>query len=355
MVRNKLVRIISLVVAVGMLSTSTAFAATAKKTTVVATPQPNPAAGSATDNGLKVSPVRSDLVISDGTTQTVVVSVSNVTSGVSAYEVQINDFTASTDESGQPQILLDSTKYAPSHSLKRLVGPVPNVTLQPGETKNISVPITVPKGYPAGGYYGAIRFAPHTENDAVNKNVTLSASVGSLVLVTVPGDINEVVSVASLDARKAVAPNEVDVARTVFFDHKNINGVVRFQNSGDVQEQPFGKLTVKNWRGKVLGTYEINNETPRGNVLPDSIRKFSIPLNSIGSFGKFTMVGNFGYGNAGQLITAQSTFYVIPLYIIALFVALIVGIVYLIFGLPRTVKWYNRRVVARSNKNRRKR
>ncbi len=355
MVRNKLVRIISLVVAVGVLSTTTAFAATAKKTTVVATPQPNPAAGSATDNGLKVSPVRSDLTIPDGTTQTVVVTVTNVTSGVSAYQVQVNDFTASSDESGQPQILLDATKYAPSHSLKRLVGPVPNVVLQPGESKNISVPITVPKGYTAGGYYGAIRFAPHTDSDAANKNVTLSASVGSLVLVTVPGDINEQVSVASLDARKAVPANQVDVASTFFFNHKNINGVVRFQNGGDVQEQPFGKLTVKNWRGKVLATYEINNETPRGNVLPDSIRKFTIPLTSLGKFGKFTMVGNFGYGNSGQLITAQSTFYVIPLYIIALVGFLIAGIVYLIFGLPRTVKWYNRRVVSRSKKSSRKR
>src|SRR5205085_985778 len=157
------------------------------------------------------------------------------------------------------------------------------------------------------GYYGAIRFAPHTDSGAADaRNVTLSASVGSLVLVTVPGDIHEQVTVASLDARKAVEANQVDSPRTIFTDNKNINAVVRFQNNGDVQEQPFGKVMLKNWRGKILATYEVNNGTPRGNVLPDSIRKFSVPLNKLGGFGKYSLVGNFGYGNSGQLITATT-------------------------------------------------
>jgi hypothetical protein len=336
MLRRKLA---SILIVFALLSGSTALAATA----------PSPSNGSASDNGLKVSPVRSDLTIATGTTKAIQVTVTNVTSAVSSYDVLINDFMAGSDESGQPQILLDAAKYAPSHSLKRLVGAVASVTLQPGESKNITVPITVPKNYTAGGYYGAIRFAPHTDKNAANKNVTLSASVGSLVLVTVPGNIHEQVTVASMDAREAVEVNQVDTPRTVFFDGKDINSVIRFQNSGDVQEQPFGKITLKNWRGKVLGSYEVNNTTPRGNVLPDSIRKFSLPMKDVGGFGKYTMTGNFGYGNQGQLITASTTFYVIPVATIGLTVLVVGVIVYLIFGLPRTIKWYNRRVVAHAN------
>lgn len=346
MVRKKLANVSSLLVALCLLFSGTALAATT-------TPQPNPSNGAASDNGLKISPVRSDLTIDAGSTKIIEVSVTNVTDGVSSYQVVVNDFTASGDESGQPQILLDTDKYAASHSLKRLVGSVPNVTLSAGETKTVKVPITVPKGYAAGGYYGAIRFVPHSNAGAdANRNVTLSASVGSLVLVTVPGDIHEQVSVASLDARKAVGVNQVDSPRTIFTDSKNINGVIRFQNGGDVQEQPFGKLVLKNWRGKTLATYEINNTTPRGNVLPNSIRKFAVPLTKLGSFGKYTMEGNFGYGSSGQLITAKTTFYIIPLYILILAAALIALILYLIFGLPRTIKWYNRRVVSRSQRSR---
>lgn len=347
MVRSKLASLTSVVVAVGLLFSGTAMAATkaAAKTT---TPQPNSANGSASDNGLKVSPVRTDITINAGSTQVVVVTAQNVTNSVSSYAVQVNDFTAGTDESGQPQIILDATKYATNHSLKKLVGSIPNVTLQPGETKNINVPITVPKGYAAGGYYGAVRFVPASSANAANKNVTLSASVGSLVLVTVPGNIHEEVSVASLDARKAVGANQIDAPRTIFSSSKNINAVVRFQNGGDVQEQPFGKIALQNWRGKTLATYEVNNETPRGNVLPDSIRKFELPLTKLGSFGKYKLVGNFGYGSSGQLITATTTFYIIPLFVIIIFVVIVLLVLFLIFGLPRVIKAYNRRVVARS-------
>ena len=224
----------------------------AKTVTPVAIPQPVASNGSASDNGLKVSPVRSDISVPAGTTQVVTVTAQNVTNAVASYQIQINDFTASGDESGQPQIILDASKFAASHSLKRIVGNVPNVTLQPGESKNINVPITVPKGYPAGGYYGAVRFVPASSSNAANKNVTLSASVGSLVLVTVPGNIHEEVSIASLDVRHQVGANQIDAPRTIFTNHKSLNGVIRFQNGGDVQEQPFGKMLLENWHGKIF-------------------------------------------------------------------------------------------------------
>ncbi len=349
--KNKIISVGSLITAVTILFSGSAFAVTAKQ----AAPQPNASNGAASDNGLKIAPVRTDISVEAGGSQTVTVTVTNVTAAVSSYDVLINDFTAGSDESGQPQILLDADKFAASHSLKRLVGKVPGVTLSPGESKNVSVTITVPKDYPAGGYYGAIRLVPHTEEGAANRNVTLSASVGSLVLVTVPGNINEQVSVASLDVRKTVAANKIDSPRTIFTDNKNLNAVIRFQNGGDVQEQPFGKLVLKNWRGKTLASYEVNdtvNGAPRGNVLPDSIRKFSNPLKDVGSFGKYTLEGNFGYGNSGQLITASTSFYVIPLSVIIAFVAFVLGVLFLIFGLPRVIKRYNRRVVAKSRRRR---
>lgn len=342
--KNKIVSLVSLLTAGLLLLGGSAMAAA-----------PIASNGAASDNGLKIAPVRSDIVVEAGTSQTVTVTVTNVTSGVSSYDVVINDFTAGGDETGQPQILLDADKFAPSHSLKRLVGKTAGVTLSPGESKNVNVVVTVPKDYPAGGYYGAIRMVPHTDEGAANRNVTLSASVGSLVLVTVPGNINQQVSVASLDVRKAVKANEVDTPRTIFTNGKNLNAVVRFQNGGDVQEQPFGKLALKDWRGKTLATYEVNdtvNGAPRGNVLPDSIRKFNTPLTKVGSFGKYTLEGNFGYGNNGQLITASSSFYVIPVSLIIAFAVLVVLILFAIFGLPRIIRRYNKRVVAKSRRRR---
>ena len=303
-------------------------------------------------NGLKLSPVRTDVTIEPGQTKSVQITVTNVTNVQTSYAIQVNDFTASGDESGQPQILLEDDQFAPSHSLKRLIASAPGVTLQPGEDKVVSIPIAVPLNYKAGGYYGAIRFVPQDGNTEADKNVALSASVGSLVLVTVPGDITRNLQVASLYARHATEQNQADSPRTVLFSNKNVEAVVRFENKGDVQEQPFGKITLKDWRGNVVTSYEINNQEPRGNVLPSSIRKFSVPAEKLGSFGKYRLEGSFGYGEDGRLLTAATSIYVVPVWLVLTVVALIAALVGLIVGVPKAIRAYNKRIVekARSQK-----
>src|ERR1700729_3058498 len=74
-------------------------------------------AAGAGGNGLRVSPVRTDLTINAGTSQTVTVNVTNVTSQSATLQTIINDFVANPDESGDPAINLDPNQYASSHSL----------------------------------------------------------------------------------------------------------------------------------------------------------------------------------------------------------------------------------------------
>lgn len=294
-------------------------------------------------NGLRVSPVRSDITVNPGQTKIVTITVTNITSTPASLQAVINDFSASSDESGQPAIILKSNQFAKSHSLKRFAKPVPNFTLQPGEQKNVSVTISVPADTAGGGYYGAIRFAPATPG-APNQTVSLAGSVGSLVIATVPGDIKDQLTISSFDVRSGVHP------RSLFTNHNGITGVVRFQNSGNVQEQPFGKILLKDRSGKILGQYEINNNDVRSNVLPDSIRKFSVPLDKVGTWGVFKLEGNFGYGSNGQLLAASTTFYVIPLIAILLFIGVVIVLAFLIFGLPRLVRAYNKRIIQKSSR-----
>lgn len=317
-------------------SASTAFAAT--KQPVTATPQ-------STGNALKVSPVRNDLEIKPGSSQTIDIFVQNMTAGSTKLRAIINDFVAGKDENGTPNIILDADQAAPSHSLKQYVEPIADFTLQPNEQKDIKVKVTIPATVAAGGYFGAVRFAPASANS--DQNVTLSASVGSLLLVKVPGDIKEDLTVASFDVRKD------DKAASFFTSGKNLKSVVRFQNKGDVQEAPFGKVILKKG-DKTLASYEINNLQPRGNVLPDSIRRFSVDLSHVGSFGKYKVEGNFGYGSKGQLITTSQTFYVVPVSVIVVTITVIVLILLAIFVLPRMIKDYNRRVVQKASSTKRK-
>jgi Bacterial protein of unknown function (DUF916) len=300
-------------------------------------------------NALKVSPVRLDLTMSPGTTQTFSVHIQNLTGAPAVLHPAINDFVASGDESGRPNVILNENEFAPSHSLKRLVTPLKDFTVQPGETREVKVTVAAPKNVAAGGYFGAVRFAP--ANAEGDKNVNLAASVGTLVLLKMSGDIKEELTIASFDARKKAAEGQANTASSFFTSKKDVQAVVRFKNSGNVQVEPFGAVRLKRF-GKVVATYEINKQDVRGNVLPDSVRKFEVPLDKLGSFGKYTLEGNFGYGETGQLLSAQTTFYVVPLLLILIGLGVVALLVVLIVVLPRMIRSYNRRIIRRANRRR---
>ncbi len=295
-------------------------------------------------NGIRVSPVRTDLVMNPGETRQINVTLSNLTTTTSEYQAFVNDFIAADGELGQPALILDNDKFAPSHSLKRFMHNIPNVTVGAGQSKDIKVTISVPKDAAAGGYYGAVRFAPAKSGDT-SKNVTLAASVGSLMLVKVPGDIKENVTLETFDVRKGTSAKS---GSSFFTTNKNLYTVSRFKNGGNVHEQPFGKVQLRKG-GKVIETIEINNTDPRGNVLPDSIRRFESKLTKVGFWGKYEVEGNFGYAN-GQLLSAKSTFYVFPLVLILVGLGLLALIAFLIFGLPKAIRSYNRSVIRKSSR-----
>lgn len=288
-------------------------------------------------NGLKIAPVRTDLTIEKGGNRQVSLYVENITAFPITMRGVTNDFVASDDESGEPRIILDEKQSAPSNSFKSLVGTIPGATLKPNERREIKVTLTVPKDAPSGGYYGAIRFAPGDSSS--DSNVSLTASVGSIFLVRVPGNVTERMQVESFQ----VVNSEGNAGS--LFDSGPVSVRTRFKNLGNIHVQPFGKITVKDMRGKVLEEFEINNAQPRGSVLPGSIRKFENKVKQEKLFGRYVVEGSFGYGSDGELILAKKTFYVIPFKLIA---GIILALAFLLFVLPRLIRAYNRRIIQQS-------
>jgi hypothetical protein len=217
------------------------------------------------------------------------------------------------------------------------------ISLQPGQQLPVDVVVKLPANTPAGGHYGAIRFIPATS--AGNKTVNLAASVASLILLRVSGVSHEQVSIASF----YVAQN--GHARTLFTGSHGLEAVIRFQNTGDLQEEPFGKLILQKG-AKTLQSTEINNVRPPSNVLPGSIRRFTVNLTKVGDFGKYTAYGNFGYGSNGQLLSASATFYIIPVRIIIISVIILLLVLFAIFGLPRLLRAYYSRSLGRNTRRR---
>jgi hypothetical protein len=87
-----------------------------------------------TANTLKVSPVRTDIEILPGETKSVPVTVTNLTNATVSVASITNDFVAG-DDRGTPALILDADKFAPSHSLKRFMSPVPAMTIPAKQAK----------------------------------------------------------------------------------------------------------------------------------------------------------------------------------------------------------------------------
>ena len=303
---NRILKWLKLAVVVATLGTLSVFFGTT-----------NTYAETTTANVLKVSPLRTDVTVKPGETGTVKITVTNLTDDDILVRPYENDF-ISGDEYGTPSIILDQDEYAPTHSLKRFLSPLSDVTIPAKKSKVVEVTITVPGTTQAGGYFGAIRFAPTTPDSGGQVNT--SGSVASLVLLTVPGDLVEKLNLTQFDIYQG------DKAATNFRTPNDLKVAFRFENKGNVQLSPFGKISVKKG-SDVVYEADFNNEDPKDTILPDGARKWEVSLKNIGSFGHYTVSATFTYGSKNQSVDVTKSFWVIPL---AFIIAVIVGVVIIV-------------------------
>ena len=263
---------------------------------------------------LKISPLRSDITVKPGKSTTVKITVTNPSKQTILINPSENDFIAN-GEDGTPSLILDDDKYAPTHSLKRFMSPLKSIALKEGESKDVKVKITVPKDAQAGGYYGAVRFAPSSPDSG--GQVNLSTNLASLILLTVPGDLVETMDLSNFEV------TQDGHSKAYFTNGKNMAAKFRFENTGNVQVGPIGKITVKKG-DKVVYQTDFNNQTPRELTLPDSERKWSVPIDGVDGFGKYEVLGTFSYGGNNKTVEVKTSFWVITPLIMIIAAAIIV-------------------------------
>lgn len=274
-------------------------------------------------NGFTISPVREQFTVNPGQSKTVNVSVTNTSKIDSTVQAVINDFEANPDESGNPKLIVDSSESNNGNSFKSLVTTIPNFELADKQKKVIPVTISVPANAKAGGYYGTVRFVA-TDNPG-DKNVALTASAGTIFLVTVPGNLTQSLALVEFTAAKNGSNGRF------FINGGNMSVITRLKNTGNIHSQPFGVIQVKDSKGKIVQEMEFNNTDPRANILPESTRKFTNDLKNQKWFGKYSITANLAYGEGGgNLITAKNTFWVIPTWILIAAIAILVIIAIII-------------------------
>lgn len=289
-------------------------------------------------NTFRISPTRTDATIAAGQSKEISTFVTNITGSPITVKPIANDFVAG-DEEGNPSLILDENEFAPTHSLKRYMKPLSAVTIQPGERKEIKVTVAIPEDAAAGGYYGALRYAP--VDPSGEQQLSLSASAASLILVTVPGDLVENLELTNFDIQQ-----EGETV-TKLSSADDVKLLLRFQSRGNVQVYPFGKIYVKKG-DKVVYDASFNQEDPKDSVLPDSARRWELPLQGFGSFGKYEIGGTFTYGTSNKTIEIAKTIWIIPTSLILLVVGGIIALVALIIAIRSFLKSYKKKILAQS-------
>lgn len=282
-----------------------------------------------TGNGFRISPVKSELVIEKGKSTNLDITIENPTDAATIARPIVNNFVASANEDGEARIILDENAPAPKNDFRKLVGQIADLNLGPREKKDISVKISIPTDASSGGYYGTVRFVPTVVNNA--GNVSLTASVGTIVLVTVPGNLTERVDLLKLGAGQ-------NGKFKSFITNGNVDVIVRLQNKGDIHVQPFGKVNVKDAFGKTVHEFELNKN--RASILPGTVRKYNETLNKKSErLGRYTVTANIGYSQgSGNIITARATYWYVPTWAVYVLMVLLVLIVAGVYVLSRKLR-----------------
>lgn len=294
-----------------------------------------------TGQALEIAPPVLNLSGNPGQTIKSEISLRDVSTSSLVVTGEVNDFTAG-GEDGTPKILLEEGETSP-YSMKEWFAPLARLTLKPREIRKLPVTIHIPANAAPGGYYSVVRFTA-TPPELEDTGVSLSASLGALVLLRVNGQAQEGLEIADFSVVK-------DGKTNTLFESTPLTFITRLKNTGTVHEQPAGQVTITDMFGKTTAAVNVN--LPPRNILPGSTRKFESPLDKsvIGGkklFGRYTATIKMTYGSNKQVVTSQTTFWVIPYRVIGIAIA---AMIITFFALRIMIRRYNQHIIKQAQKS----
>jgi hypothetical protein len=173
--------------------------------------------------------------------------------------------------------------------------------------------VIVPNDALPGGHYAMVLHSPSTEASLDQTGAVIQANVGTLVYITVPGNIKQNATINNFSA-------------PFFSEFGPIDFKANIANLSDIHITPAGSINIKNWFGGQTASLKLDTT----NIFPYTSRDFTNTLKNRWLFGRYQAQLQAVYGTSGNVALATIYFWVIPWRLIILIITAIAIIIALI-------------------------
>lgn len=258
--------------------------------------------------GIGISPSLIERQAEPGEVLSEAITIRNLGDTEETYFLYTRDISSVT-ESGRPLYAdedLPPTGFEMSSWIKL---PIENVTIAPGQERNVSFTIEVPEDTTPCSHFGAV-FASVLPPDQVDLGASVGFQVANIVSIRVAGDCVESAVLRSFSTDKFL------------YSTKDVTFKAFVENKGSVALRPTGPIEVYNMLGSKVAQLTINEA--RNGLFPSMSREYELlwKEDSLG-FGRYSANIGLVYGVQGQsqsTISGGTTFWILPWEIIQPFV-----------------------------------
>lgn len=178
------------------------------------------------------------------------------------------------------------------------------ITLNPGEEKEVTITINVPPNATPGSHFGGM-FVSLEPPRMRSTGAAVGYEVANIISIRVAGDAVENAQIRSFSTGNFI------------YGKPEVDFTARIENKGTVLVRPIGPLEIYNMFGKRVAMLTMNEN--KGGVFPGAERTFDITWTHDGpGFGRYQAVLSMVYGDQGRQATISSTasFWILPMNII---------------------------------------
>lgn len=266
--------------------------------------------------GARVAPAIEEGRIDPGDIFSGTITITNLETTPRTYRVVTRDISR-TNNAGAP--IFAEPGEVTGFELSQWITPsVQEITLGPGEERDVTYVISVPENANPGGHFGGIFFFADAERQR-QTGAGVGYQVGTIMNFRISGDIIEDAQIREFLTDKSL------------YGKPEVNLGVEVENQGNVLIRPRGPVDITDMFGKKVGTLRINDSG--GAVLPNQRRTFSVKWEGEGlTFGRYEAIAALLYGEEGRkTISAATSFWVLPLRIILPILGTLLFIILIIY------------------------